>query len=573
MLATAAFGAIGLLDDYLKITRRTSGGLAARYKMGLQILVALAVGLALMWLASRNLYNTRLIFPFFKQLIPDLGWAYVALVMLVLVGASNAVNLTDGLDGLAISTFAVAAACFTALAYVTGHAVFADYLLLVRFPPAAELTIFCGALVGASLGFLWYNCYPAEIFMGDVGSLGARRRARHRGDPHQAGNPAGDRRRRLRRRSALGHHPGRLLQAHRAAGVPHGAAPPPLRAHRLERAEGDHAIPHRRDPLRALQPHHAQAAMTASTTATSGPGRPAFTVDGRRVLVVGAARSGLAAAELLVSRGAVVTLTDRAPSVPGEERLRAVGVELDLGGHDLERFTGADLIVTSPGVPPELAELRAARAAGVAVIGELELAWRWLKGRVIAITGTKGKSTTTTLVGRMLEASGKQVLVGGNIGVPLSAHVDRSTPETLHVVEASSFQLETTDTFHPWIAALLNLSADHLDRHPDVAAYGRAKARIFANQTRRRLDRRRRRSAGGPRPRRRQPRPSASLLGDALARPRRRGEATASSGIAPRRVMSPWCRWPPSNCTDGTCAPTSSRPAPSATWPAPRPTA
>jgi len=171
VLSTAAFGAIGFLDDYLKITRRSSGGLAARYKMGLQIAVALAVGLGLMWLASKNLYNTRLIFPFFKQLIPDLGWAYVLLVLAVLVGATNAVNLTDGLDGLAISTFAVAAACFTALSYVTGHAVFADYLLLVRFPPAAELTVFCGALVGASLGFLWYNCYPAEIFMGDVGSL------------------------------------------------------------------------------------------------------------------------------------------------------------------------------------------------------------------------------------------------------------------------------------------------------------------------------------------------------------------------------------------------------------------
>ena len=203
VLATTAFGAVGFLDDYLKITRRSSGGLAARYKMGLQIVVALAVGLALMWLAARNLYNTRLIFPFFKQLIPDLGWAYVLLVMLVLVGASNAVNLTDGLDGLAISTFAVAAACFTALAYVTGHAVFADYLLLVRFPPAAELTVFCGSLVGASLGFLWYNCYPAEIFMGDVGSLGARRRARHRRDPDQAGDPAGDRRRRLRRSKPL----------------------------------------------------------------------------------------------------------------------------------------------------------------------------------------------------------------------------------------------------------------------------------------------------------------------------------------------------------------------------------
>mgnify|MGYP003347170213 FL=1 len=171
VLSTAAFGGIGLLDDYLKITRWSSGGLAPRYKMALQLLVAFLVGITLMWLASKHLYNTRLIFPFFKQLIPDLQWGYVPFAMLLLTFASNAVNLTDGLDGLAISTFAVAAACFTALAYVTGHAVFAQYLLLVRIPAAAELTVFCGALVGASLGFLWYNCYPAEIFMGDVGSL------------------------------------------------------------------------------------------------------------------------------------------------------------------------------------------------------------------------------------------------------------------------------------------------------------------------------------------------------------------------------------------------------------------
>jgi UDP-N-acetylmuramoylalanine--D-glutamate ligase len=222
--------------------------------------------------------------------------------------------------------------------------------------------------------------------------------------------------------------------------------------------------------------------MTPPAAATPPPGPPPFSVDGRRVLVVGAARSGLAAAELLVARGAQVTLTDHAASIAGEERLREIGVALDLGRHHARFFLHSDLIVTSPGVPPELAELQDARAAGVPVIGELELAWRWLKGRVIAITGTKGKSTTTTLVGRMLEASGKRVLVGGNIGVPLSAHVDRSTPDTLHVVEASSFQLEATDTFHPWIAALLNLSADHLDRHPDLAAYARAKGRIFANQ-------------------------------------------------------------------------------------------
>jgi phospho-N-acetylmuramoyl-pentapeptide-transferase len=141
--------------------------------MGGQIVVGLAVGIAVLVLAEQNppLYNTRLIFPFFKNLIPDLGFFYVPFAAFVLVAWSNAVNLTDGLDGLAISTFGVAAAAFTALAYVTGHAILADYLLLVRFPPAGELTIFCGALVGASLGFLWYNSYPAEIFMGDVGSL------------------------------------------------------------------------------------------------------------------------------------------------------------------------------------------------------------------------------------------------------------------------------------------------------------------------------------------------------------------------------------------------------------------
>jgi phospho-N-acetylmuramoyl-pentapeptide-transferase len=168
---TAAFGTIGFIDDYLKVTRRSSGGLAPRHKLALQFVVALSFGLVLMWLAANNLYNTRLIFPFFKQLIPDLGWWYVPFAAFVLVGASNAVNLTDGLDGLAISTFAIAAAAFTALAYVTGHAIFASYLLLVHFLPAGELTIFCGALVGASLGFLWYNAHPAEIFMGDVGSL------------------------------------------------------------------------------------------------------------------------------------------------------------------------------------------------------------------------------------------------------------------------------------------------------------------------------------------------------------------------------------------------------------------
>jgi len=200
------------------------------------------------------------------------------------------------------------------------------------------------------------------------------------------------------------------------------------------------------------------------------------------VVVVGAARSGVAAAALAARRGAHVTLSEMRDTFDGVERLRADGVELELGGHRAETLASADLIVTSPGVPAEQPVFDAARARGVETIGELEFAWRWLAGRVIAITGTKGKSTTTTLIGRMLEAAGKQVMVGGNIGTPLSAQVEESTADTVHVVETSSFQLETTTSFHPWIAVWLNFADDHLDRHPTVAAYAAAKARIFANQ-------------------------------------------------------------------------------------------
>jgi phospho-N-acetylmuramoyl-pentapeptide-transferase len=170
--ATAAFGAIGFVDDYLKITRHTHHGLFARYKFASQIVVAIGVGTVLVVMAGRGLYNTELFFPFFKQLHPDLGWWYVAFAVVVLVASTNTVNLTDGLDGLAISTFAVSAGAYTTLAYVTGHAAIARFLLLPHFEFTSELTIFGGALVGASLGFLWWNAHPADVFMGDVGSLG-----------------------------------------------------------------------------------------------------------------------------------------------------------------------------------------------------------------------------------------------------------------------------------------------------------------------------------------------------------------------------------------------------------------
>lgn len=208
-----------------------------------------------------------------------------------------------------------------------------------------------------------------------------------------------------------------------------------------------------------------------------------FDVAGMRVVVVGAARSGVAAAILLARKGARVTLSESRPAIAEAASLRAAGVALEAGGHQPATFDAADLVVVSPGVPPEQPLFASAAARGVEVIGELELASRWLRGPVIAITGTKGKSTTTTLIGRMLTAAGRDAQVGGNIGVPLSSQVESSRPDTVHVVETSSFQLETTVRFRPWIAVWLNLADDHLDRHPSREAYADAKARIFRNQT------------------------------------------------------------------------------------------
>jgi UDP-N-acetylmuramoylalanine--D-glutamate ligase len=185
---------------------------------------------------------------------------------------------------------------------------------------------------------------------------------------------------------------------------------------------------------------------------------------------------------LLARRGARVTLADVKPELPEAASLRDLGVELRLGPHDPEALAAADLIVLSPGVPFRQPALARARRARVPIIGEVELASRMLRGRIVAITGTKGKSTTTTLVGRMLASAGLQASVAGNIGDPLAAKVDASTDATIHVVEVSSFQLETVVTFRPWIAALLNLSPDHLDRHANLREYAAAKARVFANQ-------------------------------------------------------------------------------------------
>ena len=187
VVSTLAFGAIGFTDDYIKVVRRRSLGLTARAKLLWQALAGLLVAVALVTLQQFKMFSTRMSVPFVKSLRPDLMWhgwpstlphfvffafvPFVLWVVLWLVGTSNAVNLTDGLDGLAIGCTIVAAGALAVLTYVSGHVVFADYLELQRMPLVGELTVFCGSMVGASIGFLWYNAHPAEIFMGDVGSL------------------------------------------------------------------------------------------------------------------------------------------------------------------------------------------------------------------------------------------------------------------------------------------------------------------------------------------------------------------------------------------------------------------
>jgi len=210
-------------------------------------------------------------------------------------------------------------------------------------------------------------------------------------------------------------------------------------------------------------------------------------LKGRQVLVVGLARSGVAACRLLVASGARVVGTDTKPLDAlgsGVGALRESGVELVVGGHPARVFEEVDLVVLSPGVPLTLSPLAAARRREIPIIGELELAYRVMEAEFIAVTGTNGKTTTTALVGALLAQEARHLLVGGNIGNPLTAHALEFPAHGLTVAEVSSFQLETIETFRPRVAAVLNLTPDHVDRHGSFEAYRQAKARIFLNQTR-----------------------------------------------------------------------------------------
>jgi UDP-N-acetylmuramoylalanine--D-glutamate ligase len=208
-------------------------------------------------------------------------------------------------------------------------------------------------------------------------------------------------------------------------------------------------------------------------------------LNNKKVLVVGLGRTGVATASFLRKRGARVTVTDLAAEKDlGEyaQRVREMGVQLELGPHRSKTFNGSDLIVLSPGVPHNIGPILRAKKNNIAVMGEIELAFRFIAEPIIAVTGTNGKTTTTTLLGDMLKKSGLSVFVGGNIGRPLIGYPDQNEKAEIIVAEVSSFQLDTIETFRPKIATLLNIADDHLDRYPDFAAYVRSKFRIFENQ-------------------------------------------------------------------------------------------
>jgi UDP-N-acetylmuramoylalanine--D-glutamate ligase len=206
----------------------------------------------------------------------------------------------------------------------------------------------------------------------------------------------------------------------------------------------------------------------------------------KNILIVGLGVSGVSAARFAKNRGGIVTVTDMAKEdalaadLPG---IRKMGIKTELGQHRIETFETSDLIIVSPGVPHTILPIKRAREKGVPILGELELACRYIREPIIAVSGTNGKTTTTRLLGRMLEKSGFEVFVGGNIGNPLIDYAAGGKKADIVVAEVSSFQLDTIDMFRPRISVLLNISEDHLDRYSDFESYVRSKGRIFENQT------------------------------------------------------------------------------------------
>ena len=360
LFVTLGYGALGFWDDYLKVTKRNTRGIPGRTKLLVQALVGFVAAVWITTLA-RGPLSTALTFPIFKELALQLGVLFPLFGMLVMMGASNAVNLTDGLDGLAIVPTMITASVFTLIAYLVGNRIFADYLQLNPVVGAGELAVFCAALVGAGMGFLWFNAPPAKVFMGDIGSLGLGGALRRGGGGDEARGRADDRRRPVRRGDAFGHHPGVLVQAHRAARLPDGAAAPPFREEGLGGA-------HHRDPL--LDHLDDPGAGRSGDLEDPMTDFSATLFRGRRFAVYGLGVNGLPTARGLTAMGAEVTAWDDNPSA------RAAARDLDLRD-PLTQGLDCDVLVLSPGIPHRLPKphpiAQAAIKAGIPILSDVEL--------------------------------------------------------------------------------------------------------------------------------------------------------------------------------------------------------
>lgn len=460
------YGIIGFVDDYRKVVRKDTKGLIARWKYFWMSVIALGVAFAL-YLAGKDTPATELVVPFFKDVMPQLGLFYILLAYFVIVGTGNAVNLTDGLDGLAIMPTVFVAGGFALVAWATGNMNFANYLHIPYLRHAGELVIVCTAIVGAGLGFLWFNTYPAQVFMGDVGSLAL-------------GGALGIIAVLLRQEFLLVIMGGVFVVETLSVILQVGSFK--LRGQRIFRMAPIHhhyELKGWPEPRVIVRFWIISLMLVLIGLATFEGTLIMADYQGKKVVIIGLGLTGLSCVDFFLARGVTPRVMDTRVSPPGLDKLPEQ-VERHLGGLNDEWLLTADLIVASPGMALAHPSLSAAADAGVEIVGDIELFCREAQAPIVAITGSNGKSTVTTLVGEMAKAAGKNVGVGGNIGLPALMLLDKGCE--LFVLELSSFQLETTSSLHAAAATILNVTEDHMDRYPfGLQQYRAAKLRVYEN--------------------------------------------------------------------------------------------
>lgn len=466
LVVLVGYGVIGFVDDYRKVVRKDTKGLIARWKYFWMSVIALGVAFAL-YLAGKDTPATQLVVPFFKDVMPQLGLFYILLAYFVIVGTGNAVNLTDGLDGLAIMPTVFVAGGFALVAWATGNMNFASYLHIPYLRHAGELVIVCTAIVGAGLGFLWFNTYPAQVFMGDVGSLAL-------------GGALGIIAVLLRQEFLLVIMGGVFVVETLSVILQVGSFK--LRGQRIFRM----APIHHHYELKGW-PETARHCAFLDYFADAGSdwsGNAEGTLimadyQGKNVVIIGLGLTGLSCVDFFLARGVTPRVMDTRMTPPGLDKLPEA-VERHTGSLNDEWLMAADLIVASPGIALAHPSLSAAADAGIEIVGDIELFCREAQAPIVAITGSNGKSTVTTLVGEMAKAAGVNVGVGGNIGLPALMLLDDECE--LYVLELSSFQLETTSSLQAVAATILNVTEDHMDRYPfGLQQYRAAKLRIYEN--------------------------------------------------------------------------------------------